>query len=185
MASDGLCNVMTPQEVVDFVWDYETREEEEVRDVVRALIDEALYRWWKMQMLADNISVVIAFFSQDGVPTLGGSSLHSSSQPVESDSAGHLNNVTTGVEQCRGEPVTVHTTHSGSTLYHKEVLDGETLVEKHRVITLRCRCKDKQRAKEQERKCQQSLLRSREDGEGSKRSPGKRQRRTECDFSTL
>lgn len=182
LASDGLWNVMSPQEVVDFVWEYETREEEEellhqTRDVVRALIDEALYRWCKKGMFADNISVVIAFFSQDGVPTLGGSSLGSSSQPVENDSAGHLNNVSTGVG--RGEPVTVHhvhTTHSGSTLYHKEVLDGETLVEEHTVISLRCRRKDKQRAKEEERKRQQSLLHDREGGEGSKRSPGKRQR---------
>ena len=174
---------MTPQDVVDFVWDYETREEEEellhqTRDVVRALIDEALYRWCKKGMFADNISVVIAFFSQDGVPTLGGSSLGSSSQPVENDSDGHLTNGTTGVEQCRGEPVTVHhvhTTHSGSTctIYHKEMLNGETLVEEHTVISYRCRRKDKQRAKEEARKRQQSLL---EGGEGSRRSPGKRQR---------
>ena len=181
LASDGLWNVMTPQDVVDFVWDYETREEEEellhqTRDVVRALIDEALYRWCKKGMFADNISVVIAFFSQDGVPTLGGSSLGSSSQPVENDSDGHLTNGSTGVEQCRGEPVTVHhvhTTHSGSTIYHKETLDGETLVEEHTVISLRCRRKDKQRAKEEARKRQQSLLQG---GEGSRRSPGKRQR---------
>ena len=61
---------MSPQEVVDFVWRYETSEDtgdpEQEKDVVRALIDEALYRWRSRGMFADNISVVIAFLSQEG-----------------------------------------------------------------------------------------------------------------------
>ena len=72
LASDGLWNVMSPQDVVNFIWEYKTTpadEEEKVstsRDVVRALIDEALYRWRKKGMFADNISVVIAFLTQEG-----------------------------------------------------------------------------------------------------------------------
>ena len=74
LASDGLWNVMTPQEVVDFVWEYETaREECEKKDSVRALIDEALYRWRRKGMFADNISVVITFLSEGDTPPQGSS----------------------------------------------------------------------------------------------------------------
>ena len=67
LASDGLWNVMTPQEVVNFVWEYETagkKQQCQKKDSVRALIDEALYRWRRKGMHADNISVVITFFSK-------------------------------------------------------------------------------------------------------------------------
>jgi protein phosphatase 1D len=73
LASDGLWNVMSPQDAVNFIWEYKTtpadEKDEKVstsRDVVRALIDEALYRWRKKGMFADNISVVIAFLTQEG-----------------------------------------------------------------------------------------------------------------------
>ena len=43
---------MSPQDVVNFIWEYKTTPADEKnekvsasRDVVRALIDEALYRW--------------------------------------------------------------------------------------------------------------------------------------------
>ena len=65
---------MSPQEVVDFVWKYETSDDtgnpEQEKDVVRALIDEALYRWRSRGMFADNIAVVIAFLSQEGTQAL-------------------------------------------------------------------------------------------------------------------
>lgn len=66
IASDGLWNVMTPDEVVRYIWDYEHNEEVcyQPRDVVRAVIEEALRRWqWKRQP-ADNIAVLIAFLTE-------------------------------------------------------------------------------------------------------------------------
>ena len=72
LASDGLWNVMTHQEVVEFVWDYTNEMDEEKlnrpRDVVRALINEALNRWKRKQLVADNISVILVFFSADDPP---------------------------------------------------------------------------------------------------------------------
>ena len=78
LASDGLWDVMSPQDVVNFIWEYKTtpaadEKDEKVstfRDVVRALIDEALYRWYKKGKFADNISVVIAFLTQKGTECL-------------------------------------------------------------------------------------------------------------------
>ena len=65
LASDGLWNVMTPQEAVDFVWEYTAGKELKCQDdSARALINEALCRWRRKGMLADNISVVITFFSK-------------------------------------------------------------------------------------------------------------------------
>ena len=75
IASDGLWNVMSPDEVVRFVWDYENDSQSwhEPRDVVRALINEALVRWKGKYLFADNISVLIAFLSEGSgkVSTLG------------------------------------------------------------------------------------------------------------------
>ena len=68
IASDGLWNVMSPKEVVEFIWDYEHEQEEKLhqpRDVVRAVINEALSRWNSKHLLADNIAVLIAFLSED------------------------------------------------------------------------------------------------------------------------
>ena len=62
LASDGLWNVMTPQEAVDFVWEYTAGKELKCQeDSARALINEALCRWRRKGMLADNI---ITFFSK-------------------------------------------------------------------------------------------------------------------------
>ena len=60
IASDGLWNVMTPKQVVEFIWDYEHEYEEKLnqpRDVVRAIINEALSRWKLHHLLADNIAM--------------------------------------------------------------------------------------------------------------------------------
>ena len=68
IASDGLWNVMSPKEVVEFIWDYEHEQDEmlhQPRDVVRAIINEALSRWNNKHLLADNIAVLIAFLSED------------------------------------------------------------------------------------------------------------------------
>jgi hypothetical protein len=69
IASDGLWNVMSPKEVVEFIWDYEHEKDDEKlhqpRDVVKAIINEALNRWKKKMLLADNISVLIAFIVAD------------------------------------------------------------------------------------------------------------------------
>ena len=62
LASDSLWDVMTHQEVVDFVWSYSKELNELKPDVVKALINEALKRWTEKQLVADNISVVIVFF---------------------------------------------------------------------------------------------------------------------------
>ena len=77
VASDGLWNVMTPTEVVEFVEEYMYRNEEQKEtlrkpnDVVSALIHKALDCWDKKRLLADNIAVLIAFLSQeaDASPT--------------------------------------------------------------------------------------------------------------------
>ena len=68
IASDGLWNVMTPNEVVSFIWDYEHDTLQESKDVVRALINEALRRWKSKGLLADNIAVLIAFLSEQPPP---------------------------------------------------------------------------------------------------------------------
>lgn len=66
IASDGLWNVMSPHEVVLFIWDYECNEDEchQPRDVVRAIMDEALRRWNQKKLQADNIAVLIAFLTE-------------------------------------------------------------------------------------------------------------------------
>ena len=190
LASDGLWNVMSPQDVVDFVWDYETVEVEselmhQTRDVVRALIDEALYRWRKKGMFADNISVVIAFLTHEGSLPLRELPF---AQPVENGAAHHSDTsggADTAADKSCGRGVEaapaakpamvhhVHKTHSGSTLYHKETLPGGAVVEEHTVITLRCRRKDKQRAKAEERKRRRLSVEMEGEAVGA---PAKRQR---------
>ena len=67
VASDGLWNVMTPQGAVNFIFEYENEvsNENEEKDVVSAIIKEALERWDSKCLLADNISVLIAFLSEE------------------------------------------------------------------------------------------------------------------------
>ena len=69
VASDGLWNVMTPTQVVQFIWDYENDDQtcHQPRDVVKAVINEALRRWKHKNLLADNISVLIAFLAEEEV----------------------------------------------------------------------------------------------------------------------
>ena len=75
VASDGLWNVMTPAEVVEFVEEYRSEEQRETlhkpNDVVSALIHEALDRWERKRLPADNIAILIAFLSReaDASPT--------------------------------------------------------------------------------------------------------------------
>ena len=69
VASDGLWNVMTPTQVVQFIWDYENDDQtcHQPRDVVKALIHEALRRWKHKNLLADNIAILIAFLTGEEV----------------------------------------------------------------------------------------------------------------------
>ena len=188
LASDGLWNVMSPQDVVNFVWDYEMGETkaeliDQTRDVVRALIDEALYRWRKKGMVVDNISIAITFFNHDCSPPIRELPF---AQPVESGTAIHSD--TSGdatadeASERKAEPAQapkpavvhhVHKTHSGSTLYHKETLPNGTVVEEHTIITQLCRPKDKLRMKAEEGKRRRS---SEEKEEEAARVPAKRQR---------
>ena len=69
IASDGLWTVMSPKDVVEFIWDYEHEQGEKLyqpRDVMKAIIDEALIRWNNNHLWADNVAVLIAFLSEDG-----------------------------------------------------------------------------------------------------------------------
>lgn len=87
IASDGLWNVMSPDEVVRFIWDYEHDNQKchQPRDVVKALINEALRKWAKRRLPADNIAVLIAFLSEsEDSPVC--SSLEQSMAPVSADS---------------------------------------------------------------------------------------------------
>ena len=74
IASDGLWNVMTPNEVVSFIWKYEHDMacHQESKDVVRALINQALRRWKTKGLLADNVAVLIAFLSEQTPPSAHG-----------------------------------------------------------------------------------------------------------------
>ena len=71
VASDGLWNVMTPSEVVRFVDKHRGKVQtlERPNSVVSALISEALDRWKRKGHSADNISVLIAFLSQEDAAT--------------------------------------------------------------------------------------------------------------------
>lgn len=78
IASDGLWNVMTPNEVVSFINDYQSQDDcHQPKDVVSSLIREALQRWSSKGLQADNIAVLIAFLSEE--------------EPEKSDTAGVQN----------------------------------------------------------------------------------------------
>ena len=74
IASDGLWDVMSPDEVVKFIWDYENDKDEchQPRDVVRAIINEALRKWEQKKVPADNIAVLIAFLTEASVEVESG-----------------------------------------------------------------------------------------------------------------
>lgn len=65
IASDGLWNVMTPNEVVRFIHDYQSKEIVSNANVVNAVIEEALRRWDSKGSLADNITVLVAFLCEE------------------------------------------------------------------------------------------------------------------------
>ena len=65
MECDGLWNVMAPKDVVNFIYDYN---KSLATDVVSALIQEALSRWERKRLQADNISVLVAFLSEEITP---------------------------------------------------------------------------------------------------------------------
>ncbi len=66
IASDGLWNVMSPNEVVSFIDEYQSHDEcHKPKDVVGALIREALERWDSKRLQADNIAILIAFLSEE------------------------------------------------------------------------------------------------------------------------
>ena len=70
IASDGLWNVLHPQQVVDFVNSYRRNELEngmeesefECSNVAEALLEKALHEWCRRGAAADNITIMIVFF---------------------------------------------------------------------------------------------------------------------------
>ena len=62
VASDGLWDVMSPTEVVTFIYDYDKTLSV---DVVTALIAEAICRWERKRLKADNVAVIVAFLSEE------------------------------------------------------------------------------------------------------------------------
>ena len=155
LATDGLWNVMTPTEVVRFIWDYEHDDEacHQPRDVVRALINEGLRRWKSKNLLADNIAVLIAFLSKEDhahQPLLG----------LSSSFSGEVSAADTGVSsELRDNPVsvlpipsimrTVTKTKSGSTTYYRETTaDGMTISQESRIKLRQRRKKLKTRKSE-------------------------------------
>lgn len=83
IASDGLWNVMTPNDVVSFINDYQSREDEchQPKDVVSSLIREALDRWSYKRLQADNIAILIAFLSEEEPEKCKTSGVQNSSSP--------------------------------------------------------------------------------------------------------
>lgn len=67
VASDGLWNVMTPSDVINFVYDYDNSDDKchQPKDVVSAIIQEALSRWERRKLQADNIAVLVAYLSEE------------------------------------------------------------------------------------------------------------------------
>lgn len=160
IATDGLWNVMSPTEVVEFIWDYEhdSQDSHEPRDVVRAVINEALGRWKARNLLADNIAVLIAFLTEEDEPPPSSlSGLSSSSVPLvskedrgasssETTVNGHLPSPETGIDtEPRENPASppaniikhLSTTKTGSTLYYKETLPEGVTIEYQTRIKLR------------------------------------------------
>lgn len=178
IATDGLWNVMSPKEVVEFIWDYEHDDQKchQPKDVVRAVINEALKRWKSKNLLADNIAVLIAFLSneeavesQQFVPGFGDSSCPSgdvagpSSSPTSALSTptlptpGAETGVSSKVRENPGSPSpsspskvinVVSNSKSGSTSYYKETFPDGVTIEYHTKVKLRHRRKEKHPRKE-------------------------------------
>ena len=186
IATDGLWNVMSPKEVVEFIWDYEHNDQRchQPKDVVRAIINEALKRWKSKNLLADNITVLIAFISNEEaiesqplVSGLGDSSSSSgdvagpSGSPTSALSTPALPTpgAETGVSsKVRENPTSpsssspskiinvVSNSKSGSTSYYKETFPDGVTIEYHRKVKLRHRRKEKHHRKEPKAKLQDS-----------------------------
>ncbi len=172
IASDGLWNVMTPTEVVEFIWDYETNSQQchQPRDVVRAVINEALRRWNARNLLADNIAVLIAFLTEEDEPqpsSISGLSGSSSPLPINGESSsgepavnGHDTppSPETGIgsepRENPGSPSSINvikrmsTSKSGSSLYYRETLSEGVTIEYQTRIKLRHQRKEKRKSKE-------------------------------------
>lgn len=82
MASDGLWNVFSPQQAVDFVNSFRQDElqnggeesEFKYSKVAEALLEEALREWRRRRRAADNITIMIVyFFETEEPPTATGS----------------------------------------------------------------------------------------------------------------
>ena len=162
VATDGLWNVMTPTEVVQFIWDYEHNDEEchQPKDVVRAVINESLRRWNSKNLLADNIAVLIAFLSEEDSSSVSG--LSSSSCPINGDmttsdspsssspspQTGINGDLREHLESPSSPGVIKHVskTKSGSTTYYKETLPDGVTIEYQTRIKVRHRKKDKHRS---------------------------------------
>ena len=144
IASDGLWNVMTPNEVVSFIWDYEHDQlhDQESKDVVRALINEALQRWKSKGLLADNIAVLIAFLSDQPPATTQDASTSNSRDvtPLIMDATGEEPSDGRHGRQATPTPPPppeqkeagiierTSSSRSGSLYYYKETLpDGGTI----------------------------------------------------------
>ena len=83
IASDGLWNVMSPNDVVSFIHDYQSQDTcHQPKDVVSALIREALHRWCSKGLQADNIAILIAFLSEEDTKS-NNSSIQKSSSPLK------------------------------------------------------------------------------------------------------
>ena len=171
VATDGLWNVMSPQEVVEFIWDYEHDDQKchQPRDVVRAVINEGLQRWSARNLLADNIAVLIAFLSEDesscqaslsGLSNCTGpvngdvtmTSSEGTSSPTPSSETGITCEPRENPESSSSSATTspsvvkhMSQTKTGSTVYYKESLPDGVMVEYQTTITLRHRRKEKHR----------------------------------------
>ena len=149
IASDGLWNVMTPKEVVEFIWDYEHNDQNchQPRDVVRAVINEALKRWSNKNLLADNIAVLIAFLSEgeEYSPSVAG--IRSLDEPTTSStesatSTPSPNTTVSSSPRDNPSPSLVNEakdTTSGSTAYYKETYTDGVTIEYHTKVNLRHR----------------------------------------------
>ena len=80
IASDGLWNVLHPQQAVDFVNSFRQDELEngmeeskfECSKVAEALLEEALHEWCRRGAAADSITFMIFFFETEEPPTATG-----------------------------------------------------------------------------------------------------------------